>query len=202
MEHVDKTPEIELAIEFLEKNKYEPFQIAYFVRVNDEDEGGEDFCENCIDDEVKRCRKRNLDKRTEIKNDFETLISTGVWRGKRERKKYSESELRKEMRRRLKEYPAKAKFTYEGHDPDFGGGLTEPKQCPDCGEHFDVEYKISSSELDYVEKWEKVNELDDRDKYILYRTLNYYDYQPEDIRKRLDILANRIITENNLSKVE
>lgn len=195
---VDKTKEIELAISFLEKNEYKPFEIAYYVRQDDSDGGGEDHCINCIKDAVKVQRKFHFAQREEIKKEFEELISTGVWRGVKQKEIPPQNKLRQEMRRRLKKYPAKAKFTYEGHDPDFGGGLTEPKQCPDCGEHFDVEYKISADELKHVEQWESFNDLEDRDKYILYRTLNYYDYQPEDMRKRLDALAAIIIKVNNL----
>jgi hypothetical protein len=80
---MENTPAIHTALEFLKDNKYKPFKTAYFIRQNDSDMGDEDFCHECIKNELKRCKddkKKNfvisnyLEKRID-KNDHEILTN-------------------------------------------------------------------------------------------------------------------------------
>lgn len=199
------TPAIDAALKFLENNKYKPFETAYFIRRDDTDMGNEDFCHECIKNEVKRCKEENIKKRVWINSKYDLIEAKGYFFTEHGTKvlikeKHTPVYLEKCRRYELKQYPAKAKFTYEGHDPDFGGGLTEPKTCAGCGEYFDVYFTINDYELGYVEDY-NVFEPDDRLKFYLHRILEYYQYCKPDIQTRLKNLADKIIRVNNV-KVE
>lgn len=189
-------------LEFLKDNKYKPFETAYFIRVNDTDMGGEDFCHKCIEYELKRCKQDNIKKRIWINSKYDLIEAKGYFLTENGSKvvlkeKYSPEYLAKCRRSELKKYPAKSRFTSEGHDPDFGGGLTEPKTCAHCGEYFDVYFAISDHELRYVEEY-NVFDPDDRLKFNLHRIFEYYRYCKPDIQLRLEKLADKIIQVNNI----
>jgi hypothetical protein len=198
---MENTPAIHTALEFLKDNKYKPFKTAYFIRQNDSDMGDEDFCHECIKNELKRCKEDNIKKRLWINSKYDLIEAKGYYLTEYGNKvivkeTHTPAYLAKCRRSELKEYPAKVKFTYEAHDPDFGGGLTEPKTCLGCGEYFDVYFAISDDELGYVEEY-NIFQPDDRLKFNLHRILEYYQYCEPDIKVRLDKLAEKIIRVNN-----
>ena len=66
IEYIENTAIVETALDFLKSNKYKPFNTAYFVTLNDRDDCGEDFCLNCISNEVKRRRKEHKESRDDF----------------------------------------------------------------------------------------------------------------------------------------
>ena len=126
---------LENAIELLPVSTYEPNHIGYFVKQDDEDMGNEDFCENCIDDAVKSAKKENKKRRLEILDKYKQIEDTGFYNGK-DCSHYPKDLISSSKKSELKEHPKKSKFSHEGHDPDFGGGESEPKTCEGCGHYF------------------------------------------------------------------
>ncbi len=162
---------IERAQEALQPIKYEPHYPGYFVKMNDIDQGGSDFCEKCIEQAVKDARKWHKEQRAEIIKKHEKALASG---------KYSEAQIKKSKRSQLKDYPAKASFTYEGHDPDFGGGLQEPCTCEGCGEPFQCAFEASKEEAEHLLRIVEGGELDDRDKWEFDIALYHFQYvKPE-----------------------
>ena len=127
---------IEKAIELLPESTYEPNEVGYFVKQDDIDMGNEDYCYKCIGKAIYKARKYHREGRNKILKKFEEIANTGFYNGINIKEKYPDVDLQKAKESELKEYPEKTKFTYEGRDPDFGGGQQEPLCCPECGDYF------------------------------------------------------------------
>lgn len=190
---------IDEAIKKLQPINYESFSTGYFVLMNGKDMGNSDYCENCIDDAIKIARKSHKEKREEIKTKY-TLIETKGYcfhNGKKEKVKgkYTDKQIASSRRSELKNYPAKATFTYEGHDPDFGGGLREPCSCENCGEYFTCNFEPSMDEAKHL--LHIVNNpkpLTHRDKWEIEIALNNYQYVKDDVKPFLERVAEKIIS--------
>ena len=167
-------------------NSFEPHQIAYFITKNGNDEGGEDYCINCIKKQVKEARKAYKQERQAIIDKYKPYEQSG---------KYSESEIKKSLKYALTEYPVKVKFSAEGHDPDFGGGRNEPATCAECGEYFETNYYPDLEETNYLfdefaDGKEISPELAWKLRIVLY---NFDDKYDAEIQSILLTIAKKII---------
>src|SRR5688572_16195154 len=142
-QHTITIPHI-YAREILQPINYNSFNVGYYVLLNGIDMGGSDYCENCINNAVKVARKYHREQRQKVLDKFKEIDDTGFYKTGRKKvnvkEKYSKSEIAKAKRVELKKFPAKASFNYQGHDPDFGGGLYEPCTCEGCGEAFTCDF--------------------------------------------------------------
>jgi hypothetical protein len=162
---------IERAKEALQPINYEPHYPGYFVKMNDVDQGGSDFCEKCIEQAVKDARKWHKEQREIIINKHKKALASG---------KYTEAQIKKSQRSQLKYYPKKAVFTSEGHDPDFGGGLQEPCTCEGCGEPFQCAFEANKEEAEHLLRIVEGGELSERDKWEFDVALYHFQYlKPE-----------------------
>jgi hypothetical protein len=184
---------INKAAELIQPINYEPFDTGYYVVMNQKDEGGSDYCINCIKDAVKAARKYHFEQRQQIKDDYDKLLTKGIWRGKKVKEKYSQSDIMRSMRSKLKEYPAKASFTYEGHDPDFGGGLSEPCSCAECGEPFQCSFTPDLDEANRLLEDINTGDLSDRRKWEYDIAFYHFEYCDDDVKEVLVQVANSII---------
>jgi hypothetical protein len=190
---------IEQAVELLKPINYNSFDVGYYVLQNGSDMGNSDYCENCIAAAVKEVRTFHKEQRQKILDKFKQISETGYFKVGRKKvnvkAKYTEKEIAKAKRYELKEYPAKASFTYEGHDPDFGGGLTEPCTCEGCGEAFTCSFTPNKEEAEYLlEIVNNKEELSDRNKWELDIALYNYDYTDDDVKLILDKVVERLLS--------
>jgi hypothetical protein len=73
---------IEKATEILHPIKYEPHHTGYFVLMNGRDMGNEDYCEKCISDAVKNCKKNfTKSKDKKVLDKFKEITETGFYNG-------------------------------------------------------------------------------------------------------------------------
>ena len=149
---------IEKAIKLLPSITYNPDDIAYFVKQDDVDMGDANFCYKCIIKEIYRARRYNKECRLNIIKKFEEIENTGFFNGVNIKEKYPDLDLVKAKKDELKRHPLKTKFTFEGHDPDFGGGENEPLCCFGCGEYF---YTNFEPDLDCAKRL--LQDLNDED---------------------------------------
>lgn len=175
---------IEMAIKALQPITYEPHHVGYFVMMNDKDNGGSDYCENCIKGAVKEARKYHRERRQEIIEKHAKALASG---------KYSAQQVAKSQRQQLKEYPAKASFSYEGHDPDFGGGAKEPHTCEGCGEAFFTEFTADVDETEHLLRSAKAGNISERDKWEMEMALYHYEYAEPKAQEILIEVANKIL---------
>lgn len=191
---------IEKATESLGEIKYEEKYPAYFVKKNDEDMGNSDFCQDCIDDEVKRAEKEYHKERKKIERKFHLIETKGYCfhNGKKVKVKgkYTEKQIADAKEYELKEYPADAKFTYEWHDPDFGGGDSSPKYCEGCWECFRCDFKPDDQEMDWLEQAimpylerKARKKIPEKYKWELEHAFRYYEYCDAEIKERLEKMA-------------
>lgn len=188
---------IEKAIQLLPTCFYEPNHTGFFVKQDDEDMGDEDFCENCIDDAVKLAKKHNKEKRLEILDKYKQIEETGYYNGK-DCTHYPKKLIASSKKAELKKYPKKSKFTYEGHDPDFGGGESEPKSCADCGHYFYTNFEPDEDCANRL-----LEDLNDGDllkddykeslKWKLEIAFGNYDYCDSDVKEILVKCAEIVI---------
>jgi len=185
---------IEQAKELLQPITFKPHYVGYFVTQNDDDMGGEDYCENCIKGAVKETRKYYKEQRQAILNKFKILEETGYWNGKDIKGKYSDLKIKQEKRRRLAEYPAKVKFDYEGHDPDFSGGQHEPRCCEGCGEYFDTDFEPDIEEAEsMLSAFGDGTEISESLKWKLDIAFYNFGYLDDDVKDILLSIAMKII---------
>lgn len=185
---------IEKATELLQPINYEPHNTGYFVLLNGRDMGNEDYCENCIDDAVKSARKFHKEQRQNVLNKFKEIAETGFWNGVNIKEKYTENEIAKAKRYELKQYPVKAKFSFEGHDPDFGGDEKSAKTCEGCGDYFHTNFEPDFEEANYLlEEFGDGSDLSETLKWKLDIAFYNYDYLKEDAQKVLLSIAERIV---------
>ncbi len=185
------------AIEVLPTCFYEPNHTGFFVKQDDEDMGNEDFCEACIDDAVLEAKNNNKARRNEILNKYKQIEETGFYNGK-DCKHYPKELIESSKKSELKEYPKKSKFTYEGHDPDFSGGESEPKSCADCGHYFYTNFEPDEDCANRLLK-----DLNDGDllkddykeslKWKLEIAFENYDYCDSDVKEILVKCAEIVI---------
>lgn len=167
---------IERALETLKPVNFNPHYTGYFVTMNGNDMGDCDYCEACINDAVKKARKWHKEQRALIIKKHDKALASG---------KYTEAVVKKSKRAALKEYPAKASFTYEGHDPDFGGGASEPHTCDGCGEPFQTEFTADKDEAEHLLRAIEMGELSDREKWELDVALYHFKYSKPDAQEIL-----------------
>jgi hypothetical protein len=186
---------VEKAAKLLQPIKYEPNYIGCFVKLNDRDMGNEDYCKNCITDAVKEARKFHKEQRQKILDKFKQISETGFWNGINIKEKYTEKEISKAKRYELKKYPAKAIFTYEGHDPDFGGGETYPKTCEGCGEYFDTNFEPSIEIANWLlEDFGDGTNLSESFKWKLDIAFSNFNCLEEEVQKKLLSMAEKIVS--------
>jgi len=185
---------VEKAAELLRPIKYEPHYTAYFVTMNGRDMGNEDYCKSCINDAVKSARKFHKEERQKVLNKFKEIAETGFWNGINIKEKYSEKEIDKAKRYELKEYPARASFSYEGHDPDFGGGESYPKTCESCGDYFDTNFEPQIEEANWLlEDFDDGINLSETLKWKLDVAFYNFNYLKKEVQKILLSIAEKIV---------
>jgi hypothetical protein len=185
---------VEKAAELLQPIKYEPHNTGYFVLLNGRDMGDEDYCENCIADAVKRARNFHKEQRQKVLDKFKEITETGFYNGVNIKEKYSEKEIAKAKRYELKEYPSKASFSYEGHDPDFGGGEKSAKTCEGCGDYFHTNFETDIEEANYLlEDFGDGSDLSETLKWKLDIAFYNYNYLDEEAQKNLLSIAEKIV---------
>lgn len=167
---------IERALETLKPVNFNPNGTGYYVLMNDNDMGGCDYCEACIGNAVKEARRYHKERRAEIIEKHNKALASG---------KYTEKEVKKSKRSGLKNWPAKASFTYEGHDPDFGGGATEPHTCDGCGEPFQTEFTADKEESEHLLRAVEIGELSEREKWELEVALYHFQYSEPEVQEIL-----------------
>jgi hypothetical protein len=191
---------IGLAIQSLKPINYKTFDTAYYVTKNDEDMGYSDYCEKCIDEAVKKAKEYHLSKRNEIIEKYNQIKKTGYFKVGRKKiqvnVKYSDNKIIQLRRCELKNYRLKSKFSYEGHDSDFGGGLTNPCSCDNCGEYFTCEFTPDKEQanrmLDIVNSEDVMSDIE---KWELEAGLISYEYiEDKEVKNILLEVANRINT--------
>lgn len=178
---------LEKAIELLPASTYEPNHIGFFVKKDDEDMGDEDFCENCIDAAVKSAKKHNKEKRLEILDKYKQIEETGLYNGK-DCSNYPKDLIASSKKAELKKYPKKSKFTCEGHDPDFGGGESEPKSCADCGHYFYTDFNpdedCANRLLEYLNDGDLLkDDYKESLKWKLEIAFSNYEYCDNDVKE-------------------
>lgn len=197
---MDHNATIDKAKELLQPITFEPHYTGYYVTKNGYDQGGIQ-CENCIKDAVKDARKQHKQQRIDIKARFEFIIENGyeIIQGKKIKRNYPKADLVAEMRRRLREYPVKAKFDWESCDPDFAGGKSEPESCESCGQKFFTEFVPDEEELYYLENNISYAEIADVHKWELDMCFYMYKYCKPNIQHRLVAIAEKIIDQMQLT---
>jgi acetylornithine deacetylase/succinyl-diaminopimelate desuccinylase-like protein len=194
-----KSEKIENALQILKPISYQSFDVGYFVLLNGSDMGNSDYCENCIDKAVKEARKFHKEQRQKVLDKFKQISENGFLKVGRKKinikAKYTEKEIAKAKRYELREYPAKASFTYEGHDPDFGGGLKEPCTCEGCGEAFTCNFEPNKEEAEYLfEIVKNKAELTERNKWEIDIALYNYEYADDDAKPILDKIVEKLLS--------
>ncbi len=193
---------IEEAIKKLQPINFEPHPIAYFVVKNGQDMGQEDYCENCIGDAVKEARVFHKEQREKIKAKYLLIETKGYCfhNGKKVKVKgkYTDKQIVISKRGELKEYPAKSTFTYEGHDPDFGGGLHRPCSCENCGDYFMCNFEPDKEEIEnLLSIVNNPKPLTDIDKWEIEIALSNYQYVEDNVKPLLMRVSGKVI--NKLS---
>ena len=185
---------IEKATELLQPITFEPHHTAYFVTQNESDMGNDDCCINCIDNTVKEARKYHKEKRQSILDKFKEIEETGFFNGQNIKEKYSDAEIKKAKKYELKDYPAKVKFGYEGHDPDFGGGEKSARTCSDCGEYFYTNFEPDLEECYYLlEEYGDGSDISDSLKWKLDIAFYNWEYLDDDAKSVLLSIAEKIV---------
>lgn len=185
---------IENAIEKLGEIKYVPNQIGYFVKMNDMDLGGQDYCRKCIPAAIKEQKKFYFEKRNGTLEKFKEVEETGFYKGINVKEKYSVEEIKKAKELELSEYSEEVKFTYEGHDPDFPGGCTEPIPCEGCGHYFYTDFVSDEESACYLlENFEHKKKLHPSLKWELSIAFQNYKYSEEKAQDILLKIAKNII---------
>jgi hypothetical protein len=179
-----KNNKIEKARESIQPIVFEPNSTGFFVLQNGNDMGGSDYCQNCISAAVKDARKFCKEKRIEIIEKHNKAMISG---------KYSKKDVIKSKREQLKHYPAKSYFTYEGHDPDFGGGATSPHTCDGCGSPFQTEFTADEEAAENLLDMLKTNKLSEEQKWEIDIALYHYQYSNSAAQKTLMKLANKLL---------
>ena len=185
---------IEKARQLLQPIKYKSFDIGFYVLKNGIDMGGEDFCENCIDAAVKEARNYHREQRKQIIEKYDKISEDGYYRHGKKKIAVTQKLVDRTKRYKLREYPARASFTFEGHDPDFGGGLEEPCCCGDCGEYFTCNFESDIEEVNHLLFiMPPDHQLTDRDKWEIDIALSNYKYATDDVKLLLDKIAEIIL---------
>ncbi len=185
---------IEKAIELLQPIKYQPHPVAYFVLMNDSDMGDQGHCLNCIEQAVKEAKDLIKTERNKIIDDHAKISKDGYYYHNNKKIKVTESVINKSKRFKLKDYPARAKFSYEGHDPDFGGGLKGPCSCDMCGEYFQCNFEPDIDEAKSLLSLVKDNEIiSEMDKWRILTAFENYKYADDDAKKTLEKVAKKTI---------
>lgn len=175
---------IEKAIEMLRVLKYEPEYYGYFVKQDDCDMGNSDYCRKCIPSAVKAAKKFHLEQRQNIISKYQEIYNTGFYKGVDIWSKYSKETVDNSKEKELEEYPEKAKFTYECHDPDFGGGSSEPLTCEGCGKYFYTNFTADEEcAKSYFEEGQK--KLSQSQKWCIWMALSNYDYSEDKAKEYL-----------------
>lgn len=84
-------------------------------------------------------------------------------------------------------------FSYEGHDPDFSGGRTEPNTCNNCGEAFQTEFTANKEEANHLLRVVNKGNITDREKWELEIALYHYQYSDFDVQKILMRVAKKFL---------
>ncbi len=188
---------IERAIKLLQPIKYESFDIGYFAMKNDCDMGGQDFCINCIDEAVELEKKSYEVKRASIISKFKQIEEKGYFKQGRKKNqvkgKYTPRQIADGKRIELEEYPEETVFSYEGHDPDFGGGLQEPCSCDSCGEYFTCNFQPNEEEAQHLLTIFSKQKIADRDKWECDIALRNYQHTKDNVKSVLYKVAECII---------
>ncbi len=168
---------VKKAIDLLYPINYQPFEYAHFVTMNDSDMGNDDYCENCIGAAIKEARKLNKSQRQELTEQAAKMIAEGFYLSQKKKVQITELQVLKWKRDRLKEWPAKAKFGSERHDPDFGGGLNKPCTCEKCGRYFQCSFTPDKEQAQrMLDDVKNAGEWPDETKWTLETGLYNYAY--------------------------
>lgn len=185
---------IKKAIKKLQPINYDSFDTGYFVLKNGNDMGNSDYCINCIREAVKIARQDHREERKKIIEKLDKIRSDGFYYNNRKKIKVTGKEIQKAKRYQLKEYPARASFIYQGHDPDFGGGLQEPCGCENCGAYFTCNFQPNKDEAKHLlHLVTDPTPLPDREKCEIDIALSNYRYVKDDVKKILIQVAKKIL---------
>lgn len=184
---------IERATELLQPISYEPNYIGFFVKQNDVDMGNEDYCKKCINSAIWHAQKHHREQRAKLLDKYKQITETGYYNGN-DCRHYPSDMVQHSMEAELKEYPAKVKFTYEGHDPDFGGGETEPLSCAKCGHYFHTNFEANlETAQSLLEEFGEGKKIAESLKWKLDIAFYNYDYVEADVQEILLKIANVIV---------
>jgi hypothetical protein len=192
---------METDIEIIEKAKaslqpitYKAEIWGYFVKHDDVDMGNEDYCRKCIPNAVKEAKASYLKERQKIIDKYNEIEQTGMFKGNQIKGVYSDERINNSKNVELEDYPANAKFSFEAHDPDFGGGLTEPLCCPSCGRYFETGFIPDLEESkQMLEDYDYSKRLTPRLKYILDHVFFYYEHLGNDEKEIFLTIAKRVL---------
>lgn len=188
---------ISKAIELLQPITYQSNDIGYFVVKNGRDMGGEDFCKKCITEAVSKARDYHRKSRQQLLRKYDKILADGFYYNRKKKIKVTKEEVLKSKRYELKQFPAKASFGYEGHDPDFGGGLSMPCTCGNCGENFTCNFEPDTDEANHLLSIVNHSEpLTDADKWEIDISLSNYEYMDDEVKIILEKVADIIIQKN------
>lgn len=184
---------INKATELLQPINYEPHEIGYYVVMNGNDRQGSDYCETCIKEQVKIDRNYHRTMRKQIIERHQKFLKDGFYYNRKKKVAVTAEQVKSSMRYKLKEFPAKATFTYEGHDPDFGGGLSEPCCCAECGEPFQCSFTPDKDEADRLLDYISDGTISERTKWEIDIAFYHFKYCDDDVKEVLVQVANSII---------
>lgn len=205
--------DIEKAMSFLFdlSNKYHPEQWAHYVvkGENEQDLGGENYCEDCISDAVAKAelyyRKERGKKHLIIRDierfgyvirmrnntpDFGTKMLV-MQKGGSDELDY----LKKDFEKRYKP----TTFGYRYYQLD---STTSHEICGDCGKIISSCVTADEQEIEHWEglsdDWFIVSEMDERTAYQLYGILDFINQADSEIYKRGHKIALKIIKLNTI----
>jgi len=154
--------------------------------------GEQDVCEKCINKALYKERKYHREKRQEIIDKYSEVEKTGFYKGT-DCRHHTKEKLKEYKKLELKEYPAKTKFTIEGHDPDFGGGETEPLSCEICGDYFYTNFQANEECANYLLDEFLNHEFSERLKWKLQIAFGNYEYSEDEAKRILLEIAEKLI---------
>lgn len=214
MAHQTDTEEliISKAMQLLEAkaNSYTPEQYAHYIvkGENEEDFGGESYCEKCIDAAVVTFRLNYLKERAKKRLVIRDLEKDGYvvrvgwieeFGGRGLRLAFGSKKILRFLKKELKEsYPENQTFAYRYYQLD---STPSHEYCESCGKIIHSCVTCDNQEMEHWESLEDVafllSSFDAYTAYELYGILEFIRQAEEDVYRRGIALAEKIIKLNN-----
>lgn len=174
--------------------KYEPESVGYYVLEDGIDMGNEDYCRKCIPASVKYAKKLNKDQAKKIEEKYQEIFTTGFYKGQDILSNYTNEQIELSKKIELEKWPLSAKFSFMGHDPDFGGGRQEPLTCEGCGNLFHTNFETSEEYAKILlEDYGKGKYINQKLKWKLDIAFGNWEYSEEEAKPILLQIAKSII---------